>query len=77
MAIFDTTVAGIPSRGIIYAKIMDLLRDLEESYALMAHLHNTESNEMDTLLAHGWLGMSELVKKQQIAVTALGMRKLQ
>ncbi len=75
--IFDTTIAGVPSRGIVYAKIMDLLRDLEDSYALMGHLHQTEGNSMDTTLAHGWLGMAELVKKQQAAVTALAMKKLQ
>lgn len=77
MPIFDTTIAGVPSRGIVYAKIMDLLRELEESYALMAHLHQTEGNNMDALLAKGWLGMSELARAQQIKITALAMNKLQ
>lgn len=77
MPIFDTTLGGVPSRGIVYAKIMDLQRDLEDCYALMAHLHNTEGNDMDKLLAKGWLGMAELSKQIQAKVTTLAMNKLQ
>lgn len=77
MPIFDTTIGGVPSRAVVYAKLMDNLRECQDSAALMAHLHNTEGNDMDKLLAKGWLGISELFKAIQDRVTKLAMNKMQ
>jgi hypothetical protein len=44
---------------------------------MMAHLHNTEGNDMDKILAKGWLGIQELLKKFAHQVTQLAMNKLQ
>lgn len=70
------TSGGTPSRSHTYAKIMDLLRQLQDQTAIMGHLHNTESNDMDKTLAKGWLGMSEMFKLIQHKVTELAMNKL-
>lgn len=77
MTIFDTTIGGTPSRAVVYAKLLEHIREAQELAALMAHLHNTEGNEMDKLLAKGWLGMSELYKMNAHMITQLAMNKLQ
>lgn len=74
--IFDTTVAGVPSRAVVYAKLMNHLRESQELAALLAHLHGTESNDMDRLLQKGWLGISEMFKLTQKHITDMAMRKL-
>lgn len=75
--IYDTTVAGVPSRSVVYAKLLEHVRECQDCAALMAHLHNTEGNDMDKLLAKGWLGMSEMFKLMAHQVTELAKNKLQ
>lgn len=70
------TVGGQPSRSATYLKILDLIRELESQCAVMAHLHNTEGNDMDKILARGWLGMSELFNRAATQITRLAMNKL-
>ena len=71
------TVAGQVTRGETYAKLMDHLREIQECAAVMAHLHNTEGNDADQLIAKGWLGVAELFRMIQHKVTDLAMRKMQ
>lgn len=73
----DVTLAGTPSRGLVFAKLCDSLREAQDSAAMLAHLHNTEGNDMDKLLARGWLGIEELLKRMVHQVTALAASKLQ
>ncbi len=70
------TLGGSPSRSGTYMKIIDLVDQLIDQCAVMAHLHNTEGNPMDRTLAKGWLGMSELFKRLRHQVTALAANKL-
>ena len=56
------TRAGAPSRADTSMKIIDLIDQILDQTAVMAHLHNTESNDMDKLLAKGWLGIHEMFK---------------
>ena len=71
------TIGGVATRGEVYRKLMDHLREIQDCAALLAHLHNTEGNDMDKLLAQGWLGISELFKMVQHRVTEMAMKKLQ
>jgi len=71
------TLGGAITRGETYSKLCDLIREAESCCYVMAHLHNTENNEMDHLLAKGWLGMGELFKQVNNRVVQLAMRKLQ
>jgi hypothetical protein len=71
------TIGGQITRGELYAKIMDHLREIQDSCCMMAHLHNTEHNDMDKLLAKGWLGMAEMFRLVQFKVTKLAQNKLQ
>jgi hypothetical protein len=70
------TVGGRPDRGTTYAKLMEHLRQAQECAALLAHLHNTEGNDRDKLIARGWLACAELFRKVQFQVTHLGMGRL-
>lgn len=71
------TLGGQVTRGETYAKMLDHMRELQDCAAVMAHLHNTEGNDMDKLLAKGWLGISEMFRLIEHKVTALAMGKLQ
>jgi hypothetical protein len=71
------TIGGQVTRGETYAKMMDHLREVQDCCAIMAHLHNTEGNDMDKLLAKGWLGMAEMFRLVQFKVTQLAMNKMQ
>ncbi len=70
------TIGGLATRSESYTKLLHHLIECQELCAVMAHLHNTEGNNMDQLLAKGWLGMSELFKRMQGQVTELAMGKL-
>lgn len=73
-----STKGGMVTRGETYAKLLWHLREAQDQCYVMAHLHNTETgNDMDKLLAKGWLGMGELMKMQIYQVTELAKSKLQ
>lgn len=74
---YDTTIGGVPSRGVVFAKLLEHIRECQDLAAMMAHLHNTEGNDMDKLLAKGWLGVSEMFKLTAHQVTELAKNKLQ
>lgn len=71
------TIGGVVTRGECYAKILDLLDQLLDQLAVMSHLHNTEGNDMDKLLARGWLGMHELMKRVKHQIAGLATKGLQ
>jgi len=75
--VIRTTIGGHPSRGMVYAKLTDHLREAADCMAVMSHLHNTEGNDMDKVLARGWLGMHELLLRLIAQVTKLAANKLQ
>lgn len=67
---------GIPTRSETYMQILENLIKVQEGCSMMAHLHQTEDNQMDKLLAKGWLGMAELFRKVQFKVTELAQGRL-
>lgn len=67
---------SVPSRGEVFAKTTDLIRQLIDVCAIMAHLHQTEGSDKDKKLALGWLMMSEMFKKVQHQVILLGQGRL-
>lgn len=71
------TFGGQATRGETFAKLIHHLREAQDMAALMGHLHNTEGNDMDKLLAKGWLGVSELIKGMTVKVTSLAMKRMQ
>lgn len=70
------TIGGVPSRSEVYLKLIHHIDEAQSLCAIMAHLHNTEDNSMDRLLAKGWLGMSELFRKIRHQITELASNKL-
>lgn len=77
MAVKWETQAGIPTRGLVYAQMLEKMNELIELTAMMAHLHNTEGNDVDKLLAKGWLGIGEVFEKVRYQVTKLAQGRLQ
>lgn len=70
------TLQGIPTRGLTYSKLCDHLREAEDCANMMSHLHNTEGNDADKLLAKGWLGVGELLQRLNHQVTELAKRNM-
>lgn len=70
------TIGGRASRSETYIKLLHHIREAQELAAVMGHLHNTEGNEMDRVLAKGWLGISELMGRMAHQVTSLASGKL-
>lgn len=71
------TIGGVVTRGEAFTKILYHLDELQDLYAVMAHLLNTEDGHMDRLLAKGWLGMAELTKMQRHKIIEMTKGKLQ
>ena len=71
------TIGGVATRGETFTKLLHHIRESQELAAVMAHLHQTEDNHMDKLLAKGWLGISELFARTATQVTKLAMGRLQ
>lgn len=66
----------VPTRGETYAKLLEYIHMAEEQAAMMAHLHNTEANDKDRLLAKGWLVVSEAFRVMAVKVTHLAQGRL-
>lgn len=71
------TIGGQVTRGEAFAKLLDLQDQIIDQCAVMAHLHNTEGNDMDKLLAKGWLGMVELMQRMRWQLTELAKGGMQ
>lgn len=72
-----STIGGVATRGEAYSKLIHHLREAQDQAAVLAHLHNTEDNHMDRLLAKGWLGIEEMLKMMVRNVTTLAQGRLQ
>ena len=67
---------SIPTKGEEFAKLIEYLRKAQECCAMIAHLH-AEADQVDRLLAKGWLGVEEMLKMIVHHITKLATRKLQ
>jgi hypothetical protein len=70
------TQAGLPTRGLTYAKLLDHLREAEECCAMMAHLVKAEGTIADEALGNGWLIMADLIHRMIAKITALAQGRL-
>lgn len=77
MATNFSTIGGVVTRGETYTKLLHHLQEARDMASTMAHLHNTEDGAQDRLVAKGWLGIAELIKRMEHQITQLAMRKLQ
>lgn len=71
------TIGGVATKGEAFSKLIHHLREAQDMAAVISHLHQTEDNAMDKLLAKGWLGVSEMIKMLVHNVTQMAMGKLQ
>lgn len=66
---------SIPTKSEEYTKLIEHLRLAQEACAMLAHLNNADGDKMGGLLARGWLGVEEMLKKMQWQVTQLATGK--
>lgn len=65
----------IPSKAEKYNELIEYLRKAQEASAMLAHLNNADGDKMGALIAKGWLGVSEMLKKMIHQVTKLATGK--
>lgn len=71
------TIAGLPTQGINFAKMLDLLRELQECTALQGHLVEAQgTTQRDKTLALGWLTISENLKMMERFVVQMAQGKV-
>jgi hypothetical protein len=70
------TEAGLPTRGVTYAKLLDHLREAEECMILMAHLVKAEGTIADEALGNGWLLMAQMHERIRRKVTEMAQGRL-
>lgn len=66
---------SVPIKSEEYAKLLEHLRLAQEASAMLAHLNNADGDKMGATLAHGWLAISEILKKMIWQVTQLATGK--
>lgn len=71
------TIGGVATRGEALTKLLYHLDECRNLAAVYAHLLNTEDNEMDRLLAKGWLGIAELFRIQRMKLVQMAQGKMQ
>lgn len=62
---------SLPTESETFAKLLEHLRKAQEEAATLGHL----CADNEPTRSHGWLGISELLKKMTHQVTKLAMRK--
>jgi hypothetical protein len=70
------TQAGLPTRGLTFAKLTEHLREAEECCAMMAHLVKAEGTIADEALGNGWILISQNLEKVRKVVTQMAMGRL-
>lgn len=70
------TLAGRPTPGITYMKLIDHLREAQEACAVLSHLSQTEGSIKDIALAKGWLMIAEALRMMQHKVTEMAQGRL-
>lgn len=66
---------SLPTKSDEFMKLNEALIRAQEAAAMLAHLHNAEGDKIGNLIAKGWLGVEELLKKMQWQVTQLATGK--
>lgn len=57
------TTAGYVTRAEAFSKLLELLREAEDTCYVIAHLHRTEESKREELLATGWRGVGQMLAK--------------
>ena len=67
-----------PTHGEVFAKLIEDLAHAQEGCAMLGHLERANAhNKKGIALADGWLACSELLKRMNHQIIALGQGKLQ
>lgn len=72
------TIGGMPTVGLVYARLHERLIGCQEDTAMISHLIRAQgSGSKDMALADGWQALSEMFKRVEYQVTMLATKRLQ
>jgi hypothetical protein len=67
---------NVPTQGEIFAKLTHHLREAQDCSAQLSHIAGLQSSHpKDQAIAHGWLIVSEQLKRFINTTIMIGMRK--
>lgn len=72
------TIGGLPTVGLVYARLHERLIGCQEDCAMISHLIRAEGGgTKQNALADGWHALSEMLKRVDFQITALATKRLQ
>lgn len=71
------TIGGQVTAGETFVKVIDLLDQLMDQLAMMAHVTRAQGSKKDAALADGWLALVEMFKRVRFQVTKLAEGRMQ
>lgn len=71
------TTAGYVTRADHYSKLMELLREAEDTCYIIAHLHRTETSKREELLATGWRGVGQMLAMTRTKILEFAKSSIQ
>ena len=72
-----STIGGTFTRGEAFAQLLHHLSEAADFAAMLSHLHNTETSQMDALLATGWRAVHQMLLQTRDKITELAKRNFQ
>lgn len=72
-----STIGGQVTRGEAFAKLIHHLNEAADQAAVLSHLHNTETNQLEALTAKGWLAIHEMLLLTRNKITQMAANKFQ
>ena len=71
------TIGGLPTVGLVYARLHERLIGCQEDCAMISHLVRAEGGgSKQAALADGWHALSEMLKRMDYQITQLATRRL-
>lgn len=67
---------AVPTKGEVFAKLLDHLREAQSCASTMAHLYRADSGGIAFQMAKGWLLIEDLINKMCHRITIMGQGKL-
>ncbi len=67
---------AVPSKGEVFSKMLDHLRDAQSCASTLAHLYRADSGGIAMQLSRGWLLIEDLINKLCHKITLMGQGKL-
>ena len=67
---------AVPSRGEVFSKMLEHLREAQSCASTLAHLYRADSGGIAFQMSKGWLLIEDMLNKMCQRITLMGQGKL-